>query len=101
MHVSWAFRDFPAHDAPRDHPHFVLQLAATPGTLAHFALVAGEQECGRACAGRQALLRPDLSQLGEMLVRPVQVDAAGRAVPPFIRCVGAALWTSHGLNLSL
>src|SRR5437763_14375909 len=95
MRVSWLFRGFAAHDTPCDHPHLVLKLATAPCAIAHFALVAGEQERWRARAGLQALLLPDMGQLIVMLVRPVQVDAAGHTVPLLIRCFGAALWASH------
>src|SRR5205823_7676464 len=81
-----------------DDPHLVLQLAAAPGAITHFALVAAEQERWRARVGRQALPLPDLRQLSEMLVRPVQVDAAGHTVPLLIGCLGTALRTSHGLT---
>src|SRR5437763_10909068 len=101
MRVSWLFRSFPAHDTPCDHPHLVLKPATAPCAIAHFASVAGEQERGRARAGIQPLLLPDLRQLIEMLVRPVQVDAAGYAVPLIIRCFSAALWASHCLTSPL
>jgi hypothetical protein len=98
LHVSWLVRGLPAQDTPGDHAHLVLTLAPAACAITHFALVAAEQERRRARAGPQALLLPEMSQLSEMLVRPVQVDAAGHAVPLLIGCVDAALWTSHGLT---
>src|SRR5215213_10783111 len=85
-----------AHGPASDLADLVLDSPASPGALVHGGLMHLEQEGGRRRTRGQSLLLANPGERLEVLARPVDVYAAGDAVPLFVRCLGAALRTAHG-----
>ena len=87
----------PAHDEPSDLAHLVLGSAASLGAILHRVLVGLDQEGWRRCARFKPLALPDSGEIFVVLARPVDIDAAGCAIPFFIWCFGTTLRTLHRL----
>ena len=90
----------PPHCPPSDLAHLVLDPTASLRALVHRPGVRFDQEGRRGCGGREPLSPSDRGKGLVMLARPVDVHAASDAAPFLIRCLCAALRTSHGLYLS-
>src|SRR5215204_6680030 len=71
------------HGPPSDLADLVLDSPASPGALVHGGLMHLEQEGGRRRTRGQSLLLPNPGERLEVLARPVDVYAAGDAVPLF------------------
>src|SRR5215217_252999 len=85
----------PSHGPASDLADLVLDSPASVGALVHRGLVHLHQERRRRRSGRQPLLLPYPRERLEVLACPVDVYATGDAVPLLIRCLGAALRTTH------
>src|SRR5215211_4200227 len=84
------------HGPASDLADLVLDSPASRGALVHGGLVHLDQEGRRWRAGGQPLLLPYPRESLEVLARPVDIHAAGDAVPLLIRCLGSALRATHG-----
>ena len=89
----------PPHCPPSDLAHLMFDPAASLRALVHRPGVRLNEEGRRGCGGREPLSPSDPGKVLVVLARPVDVHAASDAAPFLIRCLCAALRTSHGLSL--